>query len=169
MDRGGRNGVQLHSAELSKSDLKIYGSVNKAFWALEGFSGIKFNSDADVHTICFRFLMCDSQYCNWGFSCLWRLQWKEALSSERGSEPKLHTIRWWWQPCCRTMVMKLNAPASACRIRAFMCLNWNVNCEVFVPVEIPVQSVVFSQTAGTAHRLLALINRRGLGGVSEDS
>ena len=54
--------MQLHSAELNRSNLKFYGPFNKAFWAREGFSGIKFNSDADVHTIRFRFPTCDSQH-----------------------------------------------------------------------------------------------------------
>lgn len=37
------------SAELNKSNLKFYGPLNKAFWACKGFSGIKFDSGADVH------------------------------------------------------------------------------------------------------------------------
>lgn len=62
MDRGRRNRVQLHFAELNKSNLKFYRPFNKIFWAREVFSGIKFNSDADFPTILFRFPMCDSQH-----------------------------------------------------------------------------------------------------------
>lgn len=46
-----------HSAELNKSNFKFYGSLNKAFWACEGFSEIKLDSDADFHMVHFRFLM----------------------------------------------------------------------------------------------------------------
>lgn len=73
MDRGGRNRAQLHSAELNKSNLKCYGPFDKAFWACERFSGIKFNRDADVYTIRFRFLTCDSQH--------HKLDWKLSLQA----------------------------------------------------------------------------------------
>lgn len=55
--------MRLYSAELNKSNLKFYGPFSKAFWAHEGFCGLKFNSDGDVHTIRFRCPSCDSQHC----------------------------------------------------------------------------------------------------------
>lgn len=62
MNHDGRNREQLHSAEPNKSNLKLYGPFNKAFWAYEEFFGIQVNSDANVHTIRFRFPTCDSQH-----------------------------------------------------------------------------------------------------------
>lgn len=61
MDHDRRNRVQLHFAELNKSNLKFNGPFNKAFWACERFSGIGFKGSTDVCAIRFRFLECDSQ------------------------------------------------------------------------------------------------------------
>lgn len=78
-------GVQLLLLNSAECNFKFYGSFSKAFWTRKEFSGTKFNSDVDVHTIHFRFLKCDSQYRKLGLKFSVQTVMKESTFREQFS------------------------------------------------------------------------------------